>query len=41
VLTNQLDLRDLRYFEVIAETGSMARAAKAVFRTQPAPSPAA
>jgi DNA-binding transcriptional LysR family regulator len=31
-----LDLRDLRYFEVIAETGSMARAAKAVFRTQPA-----
>src|SRR6187549_1341769 len=35
-MANQLDLRDLRYFEVIAETGSMARAAKAVFRTQPA-----
>ena len=35
-MTNQLDLRDLRYFEVIAETGSMAKAAKAVYRTQPA-----
>ena len=32
----QLDLRDLRYFEVIAETGSMAKAAKALYRTQPA-----
>jgi DNA-binding transcriptional LysR family regulator len=31
-----LDLRDLRYFEVIAETGSMAKAAKALYRTQPA-----
>jgi DNA-binding transcriptional LysR family regulator len=31
-----LDLRDLRYFEVIAETGSMAKASKSVFRSQPA-----
>lgn len=35
-MTNELDLRDLRYFEVIAETGNMGRAAKLVFRTQPA-----
>jgi DNA-binding transcriptional LysR family regulator len=33
---NQLDLRDLRYFEVIAETGHLGRAAKKLFRTQPA-----
>lgn len=35
-MANELDLRDLRYFEVIAETGSMARASRALFRTQPA-----
>ena len=35
-MANELDLRDLRYFEVIAETGNMGRAAKQVFRTQPA-----
>jgi DNA-binding transcriptional LysR family regulator len=35
-MADQLDLRDLRYFEVIAETGNMARAARALFRTQPA-----
>jgi DNA-binding transcriptional LysR family regulator len=35
-VANQLDLRDLRYFEVIAETGNMGRAAQALFRTQPA-----
>lgn len=35
-MANQLDLRDLRYFEVIAETGHMGKAAKALFRTQPA-----
>lgn len=35
-MADQLDLRDLRYFEVIAETGNMGRAAKALFRTQPA-----
>lgn len=35
-MTNQLDMRDLRYFEVIAETGHLGRAAKLLFRTQPA-----
>ena len=35
-MTNQLDLRDLRYFEVIAETGHLGRAAKKLHRTQPA-----
>ena len=35
-MANQLDLRDLRYFEVIAETGHVGRAAKKLFRTQPA-----
>jgi DNA-binding transcriptional LysR family regulator len=35
-MANQLDLRDLRYFEVIAETGHLGRAAKKLFRTQPA-----
>ena len=32
----QLDLRDLRYFEAIAEAGNLGRAAKKLFRTQPA-----
>jgi DNA-binding transcriptional LysR family regulator len=32
----QLDLRDLRYFETIAETGHLGRAAKLLSRTQPA-----
>jgi DNA-binding transcriptional LysR family regulator len=35
-MANQLDLRDLRYFEVIAETGHLGRAAKKLFRSQPA-----
>ena len=35
-MANQLDLRDLRYFETIAETGHLGRAAKKLFRTQPA-----
>src|SRR5690349_14360711 len=35
-MANQLDLRDLRYFEVIAQTGHLGRAAKALHRTQPA-----
>lgn len=35
-MVNQLDLRDLRYFEVIAQTGHLGRAAKALHRTQPA-----
>lgn len=35
-MANQLELRDLRYFEVIAETGHLGRAAKKLFRTQPA-----
>lgn len=35
-MPNELDLRDLRYFEVIAETGSMTRASRSLFRTQPA-----
>ena len=32
----QLDLRDLRYFETIAELGHLGQAAKRVHRTQPA-----
>ena len=35
-MADQLDLRDLRYFETIAETGHVGRAAKQLFRTQPA-----
>jgi DNA-binding transcriptional LysR family regulator len=35
-MTNQLDLRDLRYFEAIAETGHLGKAASKLFRSQPA-----
>ena len=35
-MADRLDLRDLRYFETIAETGHVGRAAKKLFRTQPA-----
>ena len=35
-MADALDLRDLRYFEVIAELGHMGRAARALNRTQPA-----
>lgn len=35
-MADQLDLRDLGYFEVIAETGHLGRASKKLFRTQPA-----
>ena len=35
-MANELDLRDLRYFEVIAELGHLGRAAKKLHRTQPA-----
>jgi DNA-binding transcriptional LysR family regulator len=35
-MANHLDLRDLRYFEAIAETGHVGRAASKMFRTQPA-----
>ena len=35
-MADQLDLRDLRYFEAIAQTGHVGRAAKLVFRSQPA-----
>lgn len=35
-MTNHLDLRDLRYFETIAETGHLGQAAAKLFRTQPA-----
>src|SRR5260221_14579008 len=31
-----IDLRDLHYFETAAELGNLGRAAKALFRTQPA-----
>ncbi len=33
---NDLDLRDLRYFETIAQTGNLAKAAELVHRSQPA-----
>jgi DNA-binding transcriptional LysR family regulator len=35
-MTYQLDLRDLRYFETIAEAGHLGRAAKQLCRSQPA-----
>ncbi|MGE5639326.1 MAG: LysR family transcriptional regulator [Clostridia bacterium] len=35
-MADQLDMRDLRYFETIAETGHVGRAARLVFRSQPA-----
>ena len=35
-MADELDLRDLRYFEVIATTGHVGRAAKQLFRSQPA-----
>jgi DNA-binding transcriptional LysR family regulator len=35
-MANELDLRDLRYFEAIAETGHLGRAAAKLYRTQPA-----
>jgi DNA-binding transcriptional LysR family regulator len=35
-MADQLDLRDLRYFEAIADAGHVGRAAKATHRTQPA-----
>ena len=35
-MADRLDLRDLRYFEAIAETGHVGRAARRVFRSQPA-----
>lgn len=35
-MADQLDLRDLRYFEAIARAGHVGRAAKLVFRSQPA-----
>ena len=35
-MADQLDLRDLRYFEAIADAGHVGRAAKALHRTQPA-----
>ena len=35
-MADQLDLRDLRYFEIIASTGHVGRAAKLSFRSQPA-----
>jgi DNA-binding transcriptional LysR family regulator len=35
-MADQLDLRDLRYFEAIAETGHLGHAAEKVFRSQPA-----
>lgn len=34
--TNRLDLRDLRYFEAIAEAGHLGRAAQRVHKSQPA-----
>lgn len=35
-MADQLDLRDLRYFEAIADAGHVGRAARALHRTQPA-----
>lgn len=35
-MANELDLRDLRYFEAIAQTGGLGRAAAVLHRTQPA-----
>lgn len=35
-VADQLDLRDLRYFEAIADAGHVGRAARALHRTQPA-----
>lgn len=35
-MTDELDLRDLRYFEVIAQTGHVGRAAARLHRSQPA-----
>src|SRR5512139_1013722 len=35
-MTNQLDLRDLRYFEAIAEAGHLGKAALKLHRSQPA-----
>ncbi len=35
-MADQFDLRDLRYFETIADVGHVGRAAQKVFRTQPA-----
>lgn len=35
-MTDELDLRDLRYFEAIAEAGHVGRAARAQHRSQPA-----
>lgn len=34
-MADELDLRDLRYFEAIAQAGHVGRAAKLVFRSQP------
>ena len=35
-MSDELDLRDLRYFEIIGTTGHVGRAAKLLFRSQPA-----
>ena len=34
-MSSQIDLRDLKYFETIAELGHLGRAAKQLCRTQP------